>query len=73
MTAMHGEGTWVPEIIASNLEGFFSILRRLIEIAEGGNWPVTAEEEARFLNEVKSLKGDNATYVFWRMQLGLEG
>lgn len=72
MTAMHGEGAWAPEIIASNLAGFFSILGRLAEIARGGNWPVNAKEQDEFLNEVKRSEGDNATDVFWRMQIGLE-
>jgi hypothetical protein len=72
MTAMHGEGAWAPEIIASNLEGFFSILGRLAEIARGGNWPVTAKEQDEFLNEVKRSEGDTAADVFWRMQIGLE-
>jgi len=72
MTAMHGEGVWAPEIIASNLEGFFSILGRLGEIARGGNWPVTAREQDEFLNEVRRSKGEKATDVFWRMQIGLE-
>jgi hypothetical protein len=72
MTAMHGEGTWVPEIIATNLEGFFSILRRLAEIAQDGHWPVTAKEQEEFLSEVRRSKGDTAMDVFWRMQIGLE-
>ena len=72
MTAMHGEGAWVPVIIAADFKGFFSILGRLVEIAQGGNWPVTKKEKDEFLIEVENSKGQGASDKLWRVLIGLE-
>ena len=43
-TAMHGEGEWEPDAVATTLDGFFAALTALAAIAEGREFPVALDE-----------------------------
>jgi hypothetical protein len=43
-TAMHGEGEWDPDPVATTLDAFFAALTALAAIAEGREFPVALDE-----------------------------
>jgi hypothetical protein len=69
MTAMHGQGEWNPEIIATSLVGFAEAVALLARLAKGRESPVALQsnpvsqaERRAFLDQVRKVTGLNAPY-----------
>ncbi len=77
-TAMHGQGSWEPELIAPSLETFRECLDVFRRFAEGRSCPgelkahlPSEEERARFLTDIKRLTttDDVEAWFFWAVQI----
>ena len=69
MTAMHGEGFWNPETVASTFGGFAEALLLLVALAKGREHPVGLEsnpisekERQTFLTQINKVTGNDANY-----------
>jgi len=76
MTAMHGEGSWDPHIIALSLKDFAVALRALKEISVGREYPVALEqnplspdEKDRALRLIGADKHKEIDMDFWDAML----
>jgi len=50
-TAMHGQGVWIPDLIAATIQGFGYALSALLEVARGRENPVALESNPLSHNE----------------------
>jgi hypothetical protein len=73
MTAIHGEGSWDPEVITGSLAGFGDALREVKRASVGREHPVALEQnplpedERRFiLARIRNAIGPRADIDFWR-------
>jgi hypothetical protein len=79
-TAMHGEGSWAPKLVAPSLEVFALCLRAFRQLASGRSRPdeletnpPPVEEQARFLDEIGRLAGgDEEARKFWAVQIDID-
>lgn len=76
MTAMHGEGSWEPEMIARSIEDFAAALRAFNQVATGREHPVALEqnplspqERDRALQQIRGGQGDEIVMDFWDVLL----
>lgn len=76
MIATHGEGTWVPQSVASSLAAFSKLLAAFAAIADGRsnpddleNRPPTSAEVDRYLRIVLAEEKASGAYLFWDMLL----
>jgi hypothetical protein len=77
LTAMHGEGSWEPRMIARSLEDFAVALGAFHEISVGRENPValeqnplSPEERDRALQRIAGKKPDEIDMDFWEAMLG---
>ncbi len=79
-SAMHGEGSWDPKLVAPSLDVFAQFLRELKQFAAGRSSPLeidanppTSEEQAQFLHVIRSLtNADQEALGFWAVQIELD-
>jgi hypothetical protein len=81
-TAMHGQGSWDPKLVAPSIDVFWECLRRFRHFAEARSYPVQLEanppshdEITTYLQDVGRLCNGNADAVdFWLVQgeIGME-
>lgn len=79
-SAMHGEGSWEPKLVAPSIEAFAECLRAFQAFAAGRGGPVeleenlpTPEQQAQFLTVIRSLTNDNQDALsFWAVQIELD-
>jgi hypothetical protein len=76
MTAMHGEGSWEPQVIARSLEDFAAALRAFRQVAAGREYPValeqnplSPEERENALQQIRGAEGDEIDMDFWEALL----
>ncbi|MBL8022238.1 MAG: hypothetical protein JNM27_21360 [Leptospirales bacterium] len=69
LNAMHGEGSWNPDIVSTTFDGFSEALLVLEKLAKGREHPVGLEsnpisekERTRFLAQVARLAGTESNY-----------
>lgn len=76
-SAIHGEGSWEPKLVAPSLGVFAQCVTELQGFAAGRSSPVeldanppTTEQQAQFLRVIRSLtKGDQHALGFWAVQI----
>jgi hypothetical protein len=79
-TAMHGEGSWDPKLVAPSLEAFTQCLMAFQRFAAGRSNPVrvdanppTSAQQAQFLTIIRNLTdGDEDALGFWAVQIELD-
>jgi hypothetical protein len=79
-SAMHGEGSREPKLVAPSIGVFAQCVRELQGFAAGRSSPVdldanppTPEQQARFLRAIGSLtNGDQDALGFWAVQIELD-
>ena len=79
-SAMHGEGSWGPKLVAPSLGSFAQCVRELQGFAAGRSSPVdldanppTPEQQAQFLRVIRSLTNcDQDALGFWAVQIELD-
>lgn len=79
-SAMHGEGSWEPKLVASSLDTFRDCLLVFRRFASDRSSPMgldanppTAEEQAQFLQDIRSLtNGDQEALNFWAVQVEID-
>jgi hypothetical protein len=79
-TAMHGEGSWEPTLVAQSLDVFAQCLRTLQRFAVGRSTPVEveakpprAEEQAQFLQDIRTLTNDDQGALdFWAVRVDID-
>jgi hypothetical protein len=76
MTAIHGEGSWDPKVIAETLRGFGEALREIKRASGGREHPVALEqnpppedERRLVLARIRNAIGPRAEIEFWRGML----
>jgi hypothetical protein len=75
-TAMHGQGSWDPQLVAQSLEVFRDCLLLFQRFAIGRNGQLerdanlpTAEERAQYLQNIRTMTGgDGEALGFWAVQ-----
>lgn len=79
-TAMHGQGSWEPTLVAQSLDGFEECLTvfqrfataRSNEMELAAN-PATAEEQSRYLEDIRTLtNGRPEALGFWAVQVDID-
>ena len=72
-TAIHGEGEWSPELIASSFQHFVEILQRLQELARGRatpaeikQHPLSSQERQAFIDFIRRRSPDT-DLSFWEL------
>jgi len=75
-TAMHGEGAWEPNPIATSAEAFANCLKEFARIAAGranpgehNANPVGDDDRKRFLNRIAELNRTASAPEFWDVML----
>jgi len=76
LTAMHGEGSWDPTLIAISLDAFAQCVKEFAAIAQGrvnpiaveAN-PITALERTSFLERMEKINGGQADLEWWSVLL----
>ena len=76
-SAMHGEGSWEPKLVAPSIEAFAECLKAFQGFAAGrsspfeiGANPPTPEQQAQFLTVIRTLSNDNQDGLgFWAVQI----
>jgi hypothetical protein len=79
-TAMHGEGSWEPKLVAASLEIFGDCLEAFRRFANRKNSPVELEvnppseqKQAQFLKEIRQLTSeDPEAWAFWAVQIDVD-
>jgi hypothetical protein len=79
-SAMHGEGSWDPKLVAPSLDVFTQCLRELRKFSAGRTSPLeidanppTSEEQAQFLPAIHRLtNADQEVLGFWAVQIELD-
>ena len=75
-TAAHGEGPWLPELIASSFNGFIKALEEVNAVSEGRQTPVELERNPLSASQrehaLKKIAEANphASLEFWAVWLG---
>jgi hypothetical protein len=76
MTAMHGEGSWMPYPIATSLDALGIVLKEIKRASTGRehpvaleNNPLSDEERDRILDMIRKASGDGINLEFWRLIL----
>ena len=77
LTAMHGEGDWRPDTVATSIEAFFACFYEFTRIAQGRESPVALEshpikdgERTAFLRRIAEINGIESASEFWALLLG---
>jgi hypothetical protein len=75
-TAIHGEGAWHPNPVASSAEAFAKCVQEFSHISSGRSNPVEreanplgVEERKRFLDRLAELNGTTSAPKFWDVLL----
>ena len=79
-SAMHGEGSWDPKLVAPSLEAFAHCLRAFQRFAVGRSSsieinanPPTPEQQGQFLTVIRSLTNRNQDALgFWAVEIELD-
>jgi hypothetical protein len=79
-TAMHGEGSWNPTLVAQSLDVFKQCLGAFQRFANGRSSsveleakPPTVEEQARFLQDIRTLtNSDQEALDFWAARVDID-
>jgi hypothetical protein len=79
-SAIRGEGSWDPKLVAPSIEAFAQCLRAFQGFAAGRSSPVeldanppTPEQQAQFLTVIRRLtNGDQDALGFWAAQIALD-
>jgi hypothetical protein len=79
-TAMHGEGSWQPRLVAPSLEVFRDCLEIFRRFAHRRNTPGELEanppseqEQSQFLKEIRQLTAEDAdACAFWAVQIEMD-
>ena len=76
-TAVHGEGSWSPELIATSLGGFIEALKEIESVSHGRSNPVELErnplpaaEKEEVLQRIAEASG-NASQEYWESWFAL--
>jgi len=76
LTSAHGEGSWEPQLVSSNLASFGRLLAAFEQIAEGrsnpadlAKHPPTGLEIDRYLRAALAEEKASGAYLFWDMLL----
>jgi hypothetical protein len=79
-SAMHGEGSWEPKLVAPSIETFGACLTAFRVFAAGRSNPVqidanptTREQQAQFLTVIRNLTNSSQDALeFWAVQIELD-
>jgi hypothetical protein len=79
-SAMHGQGSWEPKLLAPSLAAFMPCLKAFQAFAAGRSSPTendanphTPAQQAQFLAIIRSLTNDNQVALgFWAVQIELD-
>jgi hypothetical protein len=79
-TALHGQGSWSPDLVAPSLTSFGECLRILTRFAQGRTSPVEREsnppseaEQEQFINAIKlATEADPIAWMSWAVFMQLD-